>query len=72
MDRDVFPEPEPAVKGVACGTPPTAPSPPRHADRRGSARAQAGRTFMAPPEAFFRAARSSSQMVSGLAMYTLE
>ncbi len=36
------------------------------------ASAQAGRTFIALPWAFFRAARSSSQMVRGLAMYTLE
>jgi len=34
--------------------------------------AYAGRIVIAPPAAFFRAARSSSQMVSGLAMYTLE
>lgn len=38
------------------------------ADDTPVSRAQAARTFIAPPAAFLRAARSSSQMVSGLAM----
>lgn len=48
---------------------------PRRGDGSGAAPgwSQAGRTFIAPPPAaFFLAARSSSQMVKGLAMYTLE